>query len=464
MNKKENIFFLFILTGLFFSIINSFYQVEFFDNFRFNSVEVKTHSMVTGDILSFWREGFSISNELKSGKSYFETGGEYGRPYLPSRIYTFFSIILSQDLMLSDGSVSLEFNKTGILITQTVIYYLLITWLYFILINYLPKNISKVSIIFLAFEPTLFMYHSSLWSESIFFSLQLLLLILVLFKNQNYLSAISIGLVLGILYLQRSVAIFYVFPVLIYFYIKFRINFYKHISLILMTLFFVHAFVGFHNYQRMGIFYTISTQAKAGFYDYLLPEIISKKENISQEDAKVYLQKETKTWLIKNNLSEDLIKYNDVNEKNRLKYFNYIKNYSTKVMIENPIITLKIISKRTLHFFVIDPLTHVYYFHRWDNEIGYYQDSEVKKKLIFPRIVYSLLIYFFVFLGIYRYFKSEKDNKFFIFLILSIIYFTAIQSWFGSTRYFAPILIYLSFPFSYGLVSLISSIKSLTNK
>jgi len=459
MNIRQNIFFLLVSIGLIFSLLNNFYQVEFFDNFRFNSIEGKTHSMVTGDILSFWKEGYSITNDLKLNKSYLETGGEYARPYLPSRIYAFFSIILSQDLISSDGSVSLNFNKTLILVTQTIIYYFLIIWLYFILLNYLPTNISKVSILFLAFEPTLFMYHSSLWSESIFFSLQILLLILVLFKNQNYLSVIIVGLILGILYLQRSVAIFYIFPVLIYFYLTFRENFIKYASLILITLFSVHAFVGFHNYKRIGIFYTISTQAKAGFYDYLLPEIISNKKNISQSEAKLFLEKKTKTWMKKNNLSEDMFDLNNENEKNRLKHFNYIKKYSIKIMIENPLITLRIISKRTLHFFVIDPLTHVYYFHRWDNEAGYYQNSEIKKKLIFPRIMYSLIIYLFVVFGIYRYFKNENNNKFFIFLILSIIYFTLIQSWFGSTRYFAPILIYLSFPFSYGLVSFVNLIK-----
>ena len=74
MIKKENVFFLLILLGLFFSLFNTFYQVEFFDNFRFNSVEVKTHSMVTGDILSFWREILSRRQSLH------DFGGRSCRP------------------------------------------------------------------------------------------------------------------------------------------------------------------------------------------------------------------------------------------------------------------------------------------------------------------------------------------------------------------------------------------------
>jgi hypothetical protein len=448
--STKNLFFLFlILIGFTLSILNNFYQIEYFDYFRINENGIKIHSMINSDIFHFWREGALISESLIEGKNYFLTGEEYRRPYLPSRIYAFFSILMSQDLLTNEGLVSLEFNKILILISQTIIFYLLIICLYFVLINHLPKNVSKIIIIFLAFEPTLFMYHSSFLSESFFFSLQILLLIFILFRNHSNFSIFLIGLILGILYLQRSVAIFYIIPILIYFYSLNKKNFIRYALIMLVSLSLVHTFVGYHNFKRIGFFYNVSTQAKDGFYDYLLPIIISEKNKINISDAQIYIEDKKKIWMKKNNLENKSFE----DELNRMKYYDYAKNYSSNVMIKNPLLTSKIILKKTLHFFIIDPLTHVYYFHRWDNLEGLFYGSDTQKKWVVPRIIYSLIVYFFVFLGFYNFFKNEKNNKLFFLIITSILYFTAVQSWYGGTRYFAPILIYLSFPFAFGLIS-----------
>ena len=449
MNIREFFFLFFVLTGFILSILNNFYQIEYFDYFRASVNGSKLHSMINGDIFLFWKEGALTAEDLINGKNYFLTGEEYRRPYLPSRIYAFFSILMSQDLLTNDGLVSLEFNKILILISQTIIFYFLIICLYFVLIKHLPKNVSKIIIIFLAFEPTLFMYHSSFLSESIFFSFQILLLIFILFKNHSNFSIFLIGLILGILYLQRSVAIFYIIPILIYFYSLNKKFFIRYALIMLVSLSIVHTFVGYHNLKRIGFFYNVSTQAKDGFYDYLLPIIISEKNKINISDAKIYLEDKKKIWMKKNNLENKSFE----DELNRLKYYDYAKNYSLNIMIKNPLLTSKIILKKTLHFFVIDPLTHVYYFHRWDNLEGSFYGSDTQKKWVVPRIIYSLIIYFFVFLGFYNFFRNEKNNKLFFLIILSILYFTIVQSWYGGTRYFSPILIYLSFPFAFGLVS-----------
>ena len=449
MNIREIFFLFFVLTGFILSILNNFYQIEYFDYFRASVNGSKLHSMINGDIFLFWKEGALTAEDLINGKNYFLTGEEYRRPYLPSRIYAFFSILMSQDLLTNDGLVSLEFNKILILISQTVIFYFLIICLYFVLIKHLPKNVSKIIIIFLAFEPTLFMYHSSFLSESFFFSLQILLLIFILFRNHSNFSIFLIGLILGILYLQRSVAIFYIIPILIYFYSLNKKFFIRYALIMLVSLSIVHTFVGYHNLKRIGFFYNVSAQAKDGFYDYLLPIIISEKNKINISDAKIYLEDKKKIWMKKNNLENKSFE----DELNRLKYYDYAKNYSLNIMIKNPLLTSKIILKKTLHFFIIDPLTHVYYFHRWDNLDGSFYGSDTQKKWVVPRIIYSLIIYFFVFLGFYNFFRNEKNNKLFFLIILSILYFTIVQSWYGGTRYFAPILIYLSFPFAFGLVS-----------
>ena len=75
------------------------------------------------------------------------------------------------------------------------------------------------------------------------------------------------------------------------------------------------------------------------------------------------------------------------------------------------------------------------------------------------------LFYFYLFNLFYEelmnVYKKKEYKYILVYIFLSIIYFTAVQSWYGGTRYFAPILIYLSFLFSYGVTFLIKNCKKI---
>ena len=90
-----------------------------------------------------------------------------------------------ENLLSEDGKVSLGNKKILLLIIQSLTYYILLFFLYKKILDYLPSLNAKITILFLAFEPTIFMYHSSFWSESIFFSLQLLVILFIFNKNHN---------------------------------------------------------------------------------------------------------------------------------------------------------------------------------------------------------------------------------------------------------------------------------------
>ena len=79
-----------------------------------------------------------------------------------------------------------------------------------------------------------------------------------------------------------------------------------------------------------------------------------------------------------------------------------------KTILDNPLISFKVIAIKTLHFLVIDPVTHVYYFHRWNTDNGDFYKSETQKKWIFPRIIYSISIYFFCFMGVLNIYKKKE--------------------------------------------------------
>ena len=81
-------------------------------------------------------------------------------------------------------------------------------------------------------------------------------------------------------------------------------------------------------------------------------------------------------------------------------------------------------------------------------------------------IFYSLIIYFFVLIGLKDFFlklykskKFEFYDKFLILNIISILYFIGIAGLWGQPRYFTPCLINISFFFAYGASNILSKFK-----
>jgi hypothetical protein len=147
------------------------------------------------------------------------------------------------------------------------------------------------------------------------------------------------------------------------------------------------------------------------------------------------------------------------NEKDKIKFYDYINKRQYKVIFENPLIATKLIIKRTFHFMVLDP-THNYYYneHRGQKKKPPFIKSKTHKKWIPYRIIYTLLIYFVCFFG-FIYFFKQKNYQLLLLLLLSIFYYIILFGWSGMPRIYAPSLIYLSFFFGNGLVLLMNLLK-----
>ena len=88
----------------------------------------------------------------------------------------------------------------------------------------------------------------------------------MILKNKiNNLNLFFLGLMLGILYLQRSVAIFYILPILLYFLFIDKKNFLKFFSFISIGYLVIHIFVGYHNFIRLAPFTPYQHKLKMGF-------------------------------------------------------------------------------------------------------------------------------------------------------------------------------------------------------
>ena len=164
-NIKNQKIILLVLLGFFLSVLVSINYVSKFDNYEISSDDFENHSMVKSDLLKFWIDAEKINNQIKEGKTYFETGSEYRTPYLPSRTILLFYKITGYDLYDLEKKVKSDNGKLLFFIFQALLYYFSLIYFSKILSNKYSKTACLFIIIFLAFEPTLLLYHSSFWSE-----------------------------------------------------------------------------------------------------------------------------------------------------------------------------------------------------------------------------------------------------------------------------------------------------------
>ena len=183
-------------------------------------------------------------------------------------------------------------------------------------------------------NPILVQWHLSILTESIFLSLLIILISLIISdKKINYL---TIGLLIGILYMQRTVAILY--PLIIIFYIFFNNQLIKEKiikSLLLVTGFsLIILIIGFHNFYRANIFYFTPSQTKTDLQTYIETEIFSKKDNMTMDEIIMKFQSRRENIIKKNNLNLEL-------ETDYLIYLNEVQSESFNTILNNKILFLK---------------------------------------------------------------------------------------------------------------------------
>ena len=188
----------------------------------------------------------------------------------------------------------------------------------------------------------------SIFGETILFSLLLIIFSILIELPKKNLGYFFFGLLLGLCYLQRSIAMLIIFaPIIVIFFratdkLILKI-FYLSASYILIFL-----LLGFMNHNRSGIFYFLPTSTKDNLYDYLIPKVIGYEENISQEKASVILNKKKEAFIEINNLKMD-------SEKDRFEMYNWQKNESIKYLIDNKMSALIVISKASIHSMLLNP-------------------------------------------------------------------------------------------------------------
>jgi len=303
--------------------------------------------------------------------------------------------------------------------------------------------------------------------------LQILILGLLLNNSYKISDNLFVGILVGILFLQRSVGIFYLMPIIIYFIFSFKSKSVKPIIASFIGYALIVLLLGIYNYKKTDVFYIFPSEGKRDLYNSFSVPLLVMKEKISEtEIQKKEIQKAYK-WLKDNNIkledgfnSDKFINISSFivlikNEKDKIKFYNYINKRQFKIVFENPLITTKLAIIRAIHFIVLNP-THNYYYneHRGQKKKPEFIKSKTHKKWIPYRIIYTLLIYFVCFFGLIYFFK-HKNYQLLLLLLLSILYYIILFGWSGITRVYVPSLIYLSFFFGNGLVLLMNLPKKI---
>ena len=139
-------------------------------------------------------------------------------------------------------------------------------------------------------------------------------------------------------------------------------------------------------------------------------------------------------------------------EEDKNKYYNYLQKTALKIIFTNPLASIQYAFKQSLHTLVLDPV-YIKYFYQFDARDFY--KSEIHKRWVPFRIIYSLLIYLVIFFGIIYSFKHMKKETIFL-LIISVAYVIASLGWMGISRYFLPALIFLSIFFGNGMAAILN--------
>ncbi len=454
MPIQRNIYII-IISAFLLSILTNFLIIKNYDKYEISTDEIENHRIIKGDIPDIWIDGQIIKNDLEAGKGYFESGKEIFRSYLPPRLIALYSYIFDYDLFedWDQKIISSDNSKIFYLIIQSLLYYFSIFIFFKKLIKYFNINTCLFIILFLSLEPTIFFFHSTFHTESIFFTMQILMLTLLMDDINKISRSMLIGILLGIMFLQKLVAIYYIIPIFIYYIIKLK---YKAIIPFLFVLIFYILIIGLNgygNYKRAGVFYFMPPSSKITLHLYFPSIIISKGENISPSEAKKIVDTKKIEWINKNNI-------NLKNEKDRIIYYNYLQDFSIQTLIKYPVTSFKYIAWRTLQTGILNPIYVLEFFHFENAKKPEYFLTTNYKKINLPlRIIYSAFLYIIVIIGFFYSLRriSLGHN---LLLVLSSAYMLGLLGWANNSRYMVPILIYLSIYFGHGVNCITEKLKS----
>jgi hypothetical protein len=246
----------------------------------------------------------------------------------------------------------------------------------------------------------------------------------------------------------------------------------KPIAFIFFSFLLVQLIYGYNNYKRSGEFYIFPATTKFDLHLLIVKDVVTKKENITSKDFFLNEGTEALNWMQKNSiefkLSKEITKpdlwdyrVSILSEKERVAFDEFILERSKYYFFKYPLDFATHAFIKSVHILLLNPF-HVYSDHKYPSGEIYYTSKE-HKDLIPYRIIYTLIIYLIILIGLLKIIK-KKYFPINIYLFFSIFYFYITISWHGNTRYILPSFIYLSIFFGFGFNTIINFLIKNFNK
>jgi len=419
------------------------------------------HPMLKSSIGNHWHEADEIITDIKSNKNFFTYGSEYDE-FLPQRILALYYHIIDKPIFDENRNYETNNGKFLYLTLKTLLFYLALIYFAHKITKILPIINCFYIILFLAVEPTIFQFHSSFWNESLFFPFQILLLTYMLSSPTNLFSNFITGIILGIMFTISVESFYLIIPIILFQIFKFKKESFQIIFSCLFGFVLVLSIITFHNYKRTNNIFFMNDGAKSALYLYFAPKILSLSAGISNSKAESIMNTKKLGWIKQNevDVSFKSNRFRDlgiiVNKSDRLKYYNYLQYSALDIIVKNPLSTAKFIFTQNLHTLVLNPffISGYYKFKTVRGKQSYYKSKTHTKEIPY-RIVYTVIVYLIILIGILHSFKNI-DKILIFFIIILTLYPVFILGWMGANRYFVPSLIYLSIFFGNGIACILN--------
>lgn len=453
-NKTKFLIFIFISLSFILNLSKSYSLISIYDDYKIREGDgLLEHKFIKSDIHSIWNSASKLLEDKKNQKNFINSGREYTRTYLPAIIvFNYFKFIgeeikensEDQNKYVAGIKYKLKNKKFGLLVLQNIFFIFSLFYFY----NKNKKNFDErillVLIFFLCFEPTLSQWHSNFFTESIFISLFIIFLSLMINIKKNRLSFFFLGLFVGILYMQKNLGFYLIIPVIIIIFFLFKNDSKKYLFFLILGYLIPVLFIGIHNKYRSDNFYITSKHMKIAPYSYLQHRLVANKLNISEtESLKIVKQKE-QTWILKNKINLNV-------EEDRLKFYKFKQNEFILESFKNPLYLSKIVIWKTLQSGILDLHYSKTFFTIDKTKKNYWKSDEYKKNL-YIKILYSSIIYLISLVGFFVIYRTKKKLLFVLSII--IVFITLVLGWTGVSRYFIINLVPISILFSHGIIFL----------
>tara|TARA_B110001454_G_scaffold216875_1_gene240950 strand:+ start:639 stop:2048 length:1410 start_codon:yes stop_codon:yes gene_type:complete len=423
------------------------------------------HPMIKIAVGNHWDDGNIIIQNIKKGKNFFSSRSQYTE-FLPSKFLALYYYIIGEEIYDDNKNLKTDNGKLLYLIIKTSLYYLALIFFSHKIISIFPIKICFFIILFLTFEPSIFQYHSSFWNESLFFPFQILMLTFLLSPSHKFFINLLLGIMLGLMYSTSKETFFYFVPIIFYLIIIFRKKCFKPVLGFMMGFIIFLSSISYLNYKRDGAAYYMSYSVKTPLYLYLAPHVLAIKEKSSIEEAQKKMMLETEKFMKKNDLKlkDPTRKFRNISVAGSLKvqlfFYDYIQKAALDIIIKNPIPTIKHVFNKNLHTLVLDPFYIKGFYEHEERGVNQYYKSKMQQKVIPYRIIYTIMIYIIMIIGLIYSFKNIKKEIILI-LIIFASYPIFVLGWMGINRYFIPSLFFLSIFFANGMSAIFSIKKSI---